>query len=101
MHVYEEEHTDVDEKLYDLKNILIKYIRGESMSGAFQEIIFELFRLEKDIQDHTRIENNILLPLVEEMEDALFYPAEHSRRYCRQECSRWNGNEVFHRIGNA
>jgi regulator of cell morphogenesis and NO signaling len=80
MHVYEEEHTDVDEKLYDLKNILIKYVRGDSMNAVYQELIFELFRLEKDIQDHTRIENNILLPLVEEMEDTLFYPAEHSRR---------------------
>jgi regulator of cell morphogenesis and NO signaling len=80
MHVYEEEHTDVDEKLYDLKNILIKYVRGDSMNAVYQEVIFELFRLEKDIQDHTRMENNILLPLVEEMEDALFYPAEHSRR---------------------
>jgi regulator of cell morphogenesis and NO signaling len=80
MHVYEEEHTDVDEKLYDLKNILIKYVRGDSMNALYEQVIFELFRLERDIQDHTRIENNILLPLVEEMEDALFYPAEHSRR---------------------
>jgi regulator of cell morphogenesis and NO signaling len=80
MHVYEEEHTDVDEKLYDLKNILIKYVRSDSMNAVYQEVIFELFRLEKDIQDHTRIENNILLPLVGEMEDALFYPMEHSRR---------------------
>jgi regulator of cell morphogenesis and NO signaling len=80
MHVYEEEHTDVDEKLFDLKNILIKYVRGDSMNAMYEQVIFELFRLEKDIQDHTRIENNILLPLVEEMEDALFYPAEHSRR---------------------
>ena len=80
MHVYEEEHTDVDEKLYDLKNILIKYVRGDSLNAVYQEVIFELFRLEKDIQDHTRIENNILLPLVEEMEDTLFYPAEHSTR---------------------
>jgi regulator of cell morphogenesis and NO signaling len=80
MHVYEEEHHDVDDKLYDLKNILIKYVRGDSMEEIYQEVIFELFRLEKDIQDHTRIENNILLPLVEEMEDALFYPAEHSTR---------------------
>ncbi len=80
MHVYEEEHTDVDEKLYDLKNILIKYVRGDSMNAVYREVVFELFRLEKDIQDHTRIENNILLPLVEDMEDILFYPAEHSRR---------------------
>jgi DNA-binding NarL/FixJ family response regulator len=50
------------------------------MNESYQEVIFELFRLEKDIQDHTRIENNILLPLVEEMEDVLFYPEEHSMR---------------------
>ncbi|MGD1045694.1 MAG: helix-turn-helix transcriptional regulator [Bacteroidota bacterium] len=80
MHVYEEEHSDVDEKLYDLKNILIKYVHGTKMQSVYHEVIFELFRLEKDIQDHTRIENNILLPLVSEMEDALFYPAEHSKR---------------------
>ncbi|RPI00616.1 MAG: helix-turn-helix transcriptional regulator, partial [Ignavibacteriae bacterium] len=80
MHVYEEEHYDVDEKLYDLKNILIKYVHGTNMQSVYHEVIFELFRLEKDIQDHTRIENNILLPLVAEMEDTLFYPEEHSRR---------------------
>jgi len=80
MHVYEEEHSDVDEKLYDLKNILIKYVRSTSMQAVYHEVIFELFRLEKDIQNHTRIENNILMPLVAEMEDALFYPAEHSKR---------------------
>jgi len=80
MHVYEEEHNDVDEKLYDLKNILIKYVHGKSMGNAYQDVIFELFRLEKDILDHTRIENTILLPLVSKMEDALFYPAEHSKR---------------------
>ncbi|MCX6120832.1 MAG: LuxR C-terminal-related transcriptional regulator [Ignavibacteriales bacterium] len=80
MHVYEEEHSDVDEKLFDLKNILIKYVRGDSMQALYHEVIFELFRLEKDIQDHTRIENKILLPLVADMEDELFYPKEHSRR---------------------
>jgi regulator of cell morphogenesis and NO signaling len=80
MHIYEEEHSDVDEKLFDLKNILIKYVRGDSMQALYHEVIFELFRLEKDIKDHTRIENKILLPLVAEMEDTLFYPKEHSRR---------------------
>jgi regulator of cell morphogenesis and NO signaling len=80
MHVYEEEHNDVEEKLYDLKNLLIKYVRDDSTGDSFQEVIFELFRLEKDILDHTRIENTILLPLVSKMEDALFYPAEHSKR---------------------
>ena len=72
MQVYEEEHSDIDEKLYDLKNILIKYVRGRAVESVYHEVIFELFRLEKDIQDHTRIENNVLMPLVVEMEYVLF-----------------------------
>ncbi len=72
MLMYEEEHSDIDEKLYDLKNILIKYFHGEESDELCSQIIFELFRLEKDIQDHTRIENNVLRPLVMEMEAALF-----------------------------
>lgn len=71
MDIYEEEHDEVDEKLYDLKNILIKYIHGDFDQVILSEIIFELFRLEKDIKDHTRIENNILMPLVAEMEISL------------------------------
>jgi len=71
MKVYEKEHDNVDDKLYDLKNILIKYISGEFDEAICNAIIFELFRLERDIEDHTRIEENILRPLVTEMEKAL------------------------------
>ncbi|MCC6397789.1 MAG: hypothetical protein IT282_12285 [Bacteroidetes bacterium] len=76
MRTYAEEHTVVDEKLFDLKNILIKYVRSDSSHPVSQEVIFELFRLERDIQDHTRIEDHILRPLVERMENALFRPGE-------------------------
>ncbi len=71
MKVYEEEHEEIDEKLTDLKNILIKYIGGDFDDAICSAIVFELFRLEKDIKDHTRIENNVLMPLVAEMEKTL------------------------------
>jgi regulator of cell morphogenesis and NO signaling len=71
MKIYEEEHEEIDEKLYDLKNILLKYISGDFDQVVCNEIIFELFRLEKDIKDHSRIENNILMPLVKDMERSL------------------------------
>ncbi len=71
MDVYEREHHEVDEKLTDLKNILIKYIGGEFDDAVCSAIVFELFRLEKDILDHTRIENIVLMPMVAEMEKAL------------------------------
>lgn len=71
MKEYEAEHDDLDEKLYDLKNILIKYVDGEYDNAVCNTIVFELFRLEKDVQDHVRIENSILLPLVTAMEKSL------------------------------
>lgn len=96
MRVYEEEHSDVDENLYDLKNILIKYIRGEVDDTIRNAVIFELFRLEKDIKDHTRIENNILRPLVVEMEKTLLRTPKRKPGIRRME----NNNNRYEQITN-
>lgn len=69
--VFEREHDNVDEKLYDLKNILIKYLHGDYDQTACNTVIFELFRLEKDLIEHTRLEDKILIPMVEEVEQEL------------------------------
>ena len=71
MDAYEKEHNNVDEKLWDLKNILIKYLPGTVDDTIRNAMICEVFRLERDIRDHTRIEETILMPLVTEMEAAL------------------------------
>ncbi len=72
MKVFESEHDNVDEKLYDLKNILIKYLQGDYSEGARNNLMFDLFRLEKDLKDHTRIEEKILAPMVKKMEQEVF-----------------------------
>lgn len=66
--VFEREHDNVDEKLFDLKNILIKYFSGNYNQSLCNTVIFELSRLENDLKDHTRLENKILIPMVEELE---------------------------------
>jgi regulator of cell morphogenesis and NO signaling len=71
METYSHEHNNVDEKLCDLKNILIKYLPGTVDHTARNAMICEVFRLERDIRDHTRIEDAILMPLVADMEAAL------------------------------
>jgi regulator of cell morphogenesis and NO signaling len=71
METYEKEHNNVDEKLWDLKNILIKYLPGSVDATIRNAVICEVFRLEQDIRDHTRIEETILMPRVAEMEHAL------------------------------
>ncbi len=71
MKIFENEHNNIDEKLEDLKNILIKYIEPDFNENLCNILIFELFRLEKDLVDHTRIEENIMKPLVIFMEKEL------------------------------
>lgn len=76
MKVYEAEHDNVDEKLFDLKNILLKYVHGTVDESVLEAMMFELFRLEKDLREHTRIEDTILQPLIAEMEKGLAIPAQ-------------------------
>ena len=66
--VFEREHDNVDEKLFDLKNILIKYFSGNYDQSLCNTVIFELSRLENDLKDHTRLENKVLIPMVVELE---------------------------------
>lgn len=65
---YEKEHDDIEEKLYDLKNIVIKYLPVTSDDKPYFNILKELFTLESDLNDHSRIEDHILVPKVEAME---------------------------------
>lgn len=65
---YEEEHDDVEEKLLDLKNIIIKYLPISEDDKPYYNILRELYTLENDLNDHSRIEDLILVPKVEAME---------------------------------
>ena len=68
---YEEEHENVEEKLFDLKNLIIKYLPSLENDMISYRILLELFDLEKDLRDHARIEDMILVPKVEAMEFAI------------------------------
>ncbi len=62
------EHDDVEEKLLDLKNIIIKYLPPPGDSNLCNTVLFLLFELEKDLNDHSRIEDTIMVPMVEDLE---------------------------------
>lgn len=65
---YEAEHENVEEKLFDLKNIIIKYLPSTANKRLVNSILHEIFSLENDLKDHSRIEDMILVPKVEAME---------------------------------
>jgi regulator of cell morphogenesis and NO signaling len=65
---YREHHNDIEEKLMDLNNLLIKYIPQRNDRRERRLLIFSLFELEYDLKIHSMIEETILIPMVEKME---------------------------------
>jgi len=65
---YETEHDNVEDELFDLKNIIIKYLPQPADTDLCHSILIELFRLEADLKDHARIEDKVLVPKVRFME---------------------------------
>jgi len=68
---YAEEHSDIESKLFDLKNILIKYLPESRDSYLRNQVLNALFKLENDLNDHSRIENMVLVPRIAEIEKEL------------------------------
>lgn len=65
---FEDNHSDIDGKLSDLKSIVVKYLPESCPAELRHEVLFEIFRFEEDLRKHTEIENTILIPLVEQLE---------------------------------
>jgi regulator of cell morphogenesis and NO signaling len=65
---YREHHNDIEEKLTDLKNLLIKYMPQKNDQQIRRKLLLCLFELEYDLNIHSQIEETILIPLVEQME---------------------------------
>jgi len=65
---YQEHHDDIEDKLEDLKNLLLKHLPLDNDQQIRRKLLFSLFELEYDLNIHTRIEDEIFIPLVEKME---------------------------------
>jgi regulator of cell morphogenesis and NO signaling len=65
---YQDHHNDIEEKLTDLKNLLIKYLPQKEDQQIRRKLLFSLFELEYDLNIHSRIEDKILVPLAALME---------------------------------
>lgn len=65
---YREHHDDIEEKLEDLNNLLIKYMPQKNDGKVRRKLLLHLFELEYDLRIHSRVEESLLIPLVEQME---------------------------------
>ncbi|MDO5442715.1 MAG: LuxR C-terminal-related transcriptional regulator [Bacteroidia bacterium] len=81
---FEENHSNIDEKLSDLKNLVMKSLPAECDDARRTALLFSLYRLQNDLGRHTALENNILTPMARIIErrnwDAEAGPKEGRKR---------------------
>ena len=68
---YSEHHTDIESKLNDLKELLLKHVPIQNDRTLRRKIIVSLFELEYDLTIHSAIEETILMPLISNLERSL------------------------------
>lgn len=78
---YASEHDNVEQKLYDLKNIIIKYLPPVENSLLCHKILIELFNLEKDLNDHALLEDKLIVPIIAEQERRLLELYKAGQKY--------------------
>lgn len=65
---YEKHHSDVQEKLDDLKKLIMTYLPEACDKQLIHAALSEIFTLETDLRKHTFIEDRILIPAVNRLE---------------------------------
>lgn len=63
-------HSNIEDTLEDMMNILIKYLPGEILPKERVEISIDIIELSADLISHSLIEDQILIPYVETLEKA-------------------------------
>jgi len=70
INIFEERHNDIEGKMNDLKQILMKYVPGTTDQMLMVNILMELYMSEEELEAHTFIEDSLVIPRVKEIEKA-------------------------------
>lgn len=64
-------HTNIQDTLEDMMNILLKYLPGDILPKERIEISLDIMELSADLSFHSRIEDFVLIPYVESLENTM------------------------------
>lgn len=66
--VFRDKHNEIDSKLEELKNILIKYYPDKGNNYLLTEVLFDILSCEIDILSHNKVEDYLFVPAIEAIE---------------------------------
>ena len=70
---FEENHSNIDEKLSDFKNLVMKSLPPSCDNRLRIELLMHVFVLQEDLKCHTYIEDHVLVPMVRLLENPQRY----------------------------
>lgn len=68
--IFRKRHDQIDSKLSELKNILIKYYPGAG-NNLLTDVLFNILSCEKDLASHCKMEDYLLTPAILELEKTI------------------------------
>ncbi len=68
INVFEQRHNNIDEKVNELKRILMKYVPGGKDRKLMTNILLELYMTQEELETHTYIEDHLVIPRVKKIE---------------------------------
>jgi len=66
---YKNHHDDIEAKLLELKNLLIKHLPYKNDQKSRRDLLLNIFHFEKDLRIHTIIEEDILVHAIKNLEN--------------------------------
>ena len=64
-------HNQIDTKLKELKNIIIKYYPEKENNNLLNAVLFDIFNCEQDLASHCQVEDYMFVPAVAQIERRL------------------------------
>ena len=61
-------HNQIETKLTELKNIIVKYYPSNTNNNLLNSVLFDIYSCEKDLCSHCRLEDYMFVPLIIEFE---------------------------------
>lgn len=61
-------HNHIDDKLTELKNIIIKYYPNGRKPYLMNAVLFDIYNCEKDLASHNEVEDHLFVPAVLQLE---------------------------------
>lgn len=66
--VFARHHDQINAKLTELKNIIIKYYPANGDNQLLNATLFDIFSCEEDLASHNRVEDYLFVPAIMELE---------------------------------